>query len=442
MAEHLDAALTTARDLREDLASSAIDGPVRGELVDRVDRVVAALEGLVSQRLGVAVSVAPLSQDVLPGDLVEGTVTVTNSGDTTLTDLLAEVSVEGWTVDASDLELGTLAARSTTTLPFSAKVPLGASPGPRDASVTLAFTSAGQTYRVSSSGRWATVSGGVTISDVVGSVPSAGTPEKGLVEVTVDNPSSGSADGRVELTLPDGWPPAVPSLPVTVPAGRSLSIELPVLVPRRVVATDHPVTARFVRGDDTLAEADGSIPVTLATPPSDAEGATDHVDFGDSASENAHGIQASPSSGTSVEAGLTRRYANSTVPGPSYSAQVEVAQDQPFVVRIIETFDGATTKEFNLYADGVFVDRYSISRSAGGSAGWRTRSSWTPRTRWPRPPTAGSGSPSSSRPTPRATTRPSRTSGCSRQRRTRRLRSSPPVSTVRPPGATAGPVVR
>ena len=54
--------------LRETVAASTIDGPVRGDLVRRLDRVVAALEAVVSQRLGVAVAVAPLSQPVRPGD--------------------------------------------------------------------------------------------------------------------------------------------------------------------------------------------------------------------------------------------------------------------------------------------------------------------------------------------------------------------------------------
>ena len=66
---------------------------------------------------------------------------------------------------------------------------------------------------------------------------------------------------------------------------------------------------------------------------------------------------------------MTRRYANSTVPGSWYSALVDVPAGVPFTLRMRETFDGATTKEFNLYVDGVLEGRYTLSRSQTGS-GW------------------------------------------------------------------------
>ena len=106
--------------------------------------------------------------------------------------------------------------------------------------------------------------------------------------------------------------------------------------------------------------------VNLTTPP---PGATDHVDFGNQASETAHQPQAGPQSGTSTEAGLTRRYANSQFPGSWYSALVDVPAGEPFGVRMIETFDGARTKEFNLYVDEVLVGRYAVPRAQGG-LGW------------------------------------------------------------------------
>ena len=42
---------------------------------------------------------------------------------------------------------------------------------------------------------------------------------------------------------------------------------------------------------------------------------------------------------------------------------------EPFGVRMIETFDGARTKEFNLYVDDVPVGRYVVKRTQGG-LGW------------------------------------------------------------------------
>ncbi|MEO9322932.1 family 78 glycoside hydrolase catalytic domain [Nocardioides sp. C4-1] len=355
-------ALDAARALRETVAGSTIDGPVRGDLGRRVDAVVAALENVVSQRYGVAVSVAPVAAPVLPGDRVTGEVTVTNAGTTPIRDLAATVVVDGWTVDTSSLTLAGLAPGDSRVLPFTATVPLGASPGPRDAEATLTWTGA-DTHTVTSSGRWVIVAGGVDVVSVTGAQSS---PSSGTVTVRVANTGSTSVDGRVDVSTPAGWPDAVPSEPVSVPAGETVDVVVPVLVPRRVVATAHTFGASFARGSDELASGSGTLTVALETPPTSA---VDHVDFGDATSENAHAVQASPSSGTSTEAGLTRRYSNSTVPGSWYSALFDVPAGAPFVLRLRETFDGATTKVFNLYVDDVLEGRYTVGRTQGGS-GW------------------------------------------------------------------------
>ncbi len=366
-ATDLGLALTTARALRDDIAGSTISRPVRGDLVRHLDRLVSAIEATVSARLGVSAVVAPLTDPVLPGDTVAGEVTVTNAGDSPVTALSAVVTVGDWTVGAGELTLPELAAGETTTLPFTVAVPATAAPGPRDADVALTFGHDGDTYTVSDSARWLTVTSGLEVSDVT--VPDGVTPEQTTVSVTLTNTGGAALDGRVELAAPEGWPATVPSDPITVPAGATVTAEVPLLVPRRVVATSYDVGVAFVRGADTLAEGAGRLGVTLGTPPVAPETAVDLVDFGDSASETAHQLLAAPSSGTSSEAGLTRRYANSTVPGAWYSAVFAVNPGEPFVLRMRETFDGPTTKEFNLYVDGTLEGRYTLSRKASGS-GW------------------------------------------------------------------------
>lgn len=363
----LGTALTTARAQREQVATSDISRPVRGDLVTHLDRLVAAIEATVSARLGVAAVVAPLADPALPGDEVSGAVTVTNVGSAAITDLSAVVAVGDWDVTPATLTLATLEAGGTATLPFAATVPEDAAPGGHDASVSLTFSTAGDTYTVSDSAQWVVVTSGLAITDVT--MPAAASPEQTTVSVTVANTGTAALDGRIELTAPDGWPATVPSEPLTVPAGARVTTEVPLLVPRRIVATSYAVDAAFVRGDDTLAASTGPLGVALATPPTAPTPATDWVDFGDNASETAHALEAAPSSDTSTEAGLTRRYANSTVPGAWYSAVFAVPAGQPFVLRMRETFDGATTKEFNLYADGVLAGRYSLSRTRTGT-GW------------------------------------------------------------------------
>ncbi|WP_396043520.1 hypothetical protein [Aeromicrobium sp. UC242_57] len=120
----------------------------------------------------------------------------------------------------------------------------------------------------------------------------------------------------------------------------------------------------FVDGDVELARGKGAVATSLTLPPASS---VDHVDFGDTASETAHGILAAATSGTNSEAGFTRRYAHSLYPGSWFSAVLDVPKGRPFAVRLRETFDGAKTKEFNLYADDVFVGRYLVPRTATGN---------------------------------------------------------------------------
>jgi alpha-L-rhamnosidase len=97
----------------------------------------------------------------------------------------------------------------------------------------------------------------------------------------------------------------------------------------------------------------------------------DHVDLGDAASEQAHGLTASPASGTNTEAGLTRRYTNAGQPGGWFEFDLRVPAGEPFVLRAIETYNQAQLKTYDVLVDGVRVHQREHRRSEGG-AGWLT----------------------------------------------------------------------
>ena len=90
---------------------------------------------------------------------------------------------------------------------------------------------------------------------------------------------------------------------------------------------------------------------------------------------------AAPSSGTNTEAGLDRRYANSSLPGSWYSAEYDVTPGQPFLLRNIETFDGAKTKKYNIYVDDTLVKTYLFKQPSAGRPPRCTRPSSTTRLR-------------------------------------------------------------
>lgn len=89
----------------------------------------------------------------------------------------------------------------------------------------------------------------------------------------------------------------------------------------------------------------------------------DHVDFGDPASEKAHGMEAAPwGSQAGREAGLTRR--TLTVPG-SLTVTLS-APDQTFVLRDLETFAGPGTREFDIYVNGEWYAHERLVRTVSG----------------------------------------------------------------------------
>lgn len=364
--EGLRAALEAARSLRDATSgSTTIERPVRLDVVRRLERVVAALERAASDRAGVAIAVAPLAEPVLPGTEVSGAVTVTNTGTAAATSLTTEVVAGDWPVTLGVLP-GAVPAGASVELPFTVRVPEDAPPGERSVTATVGFTTGTERLELSTTGPWAAVSTGLEVTAVTAAVTGPGTA---TASVSVRSTGSAAADGRVELDVPAGWPAALPSAPLSVPAGATVTVEVPLLLPRKVVATTHAVTASVVRDGAVLATGSGALDVALATPPTEAEGATDHVDLGESVSETAHAVLAAPNSGTSTEAGLTRRYAHSQHPGSWYSAEVAVEPGQPFLVRMRETFDKATTKEFNLYVDDVLAGRHTLTR-VQDTVGW------------------------------------------------------------------------
>jgi alpha-L-rhamnosidase len=358
----LRSALATIRDLRSWLAGSAVDGPVRGDLDGRLAAIESQLVTSLTASMGVSVALPPVSGAVLPGGSVDGTIEVTNTGESDLTDLEGVVSVEDW--DGGSVSLVVVPAGASVQLPVSLTVPERQAPGSYDAGLELSFTTGGETYTLADETvGWVTVTSGLTIGDVTATMDSADPAERASLDVEVTNTGEVDVRGQARVSVPDGWS-AVPSDDIVVPGGETVTVQVPVVVPLDVVGGPTPVSVKFGNAGVTLAEADALPSFDLVVPPTAA--ALDHVDFGDAASENAHALQASPTSGTSTEAGYTRRYSHSAFPGSWYSVELDVPAGEPFLLRSIETYDGARTKKYHVYVDDVLVKTQLVPRAEGG----------------------------------------------------------------------------
>ena len=172
------------------------------------------------------------------------------------------------------------------------------------------------------------------------------------VRLTVVNAGVKPITGFVTAAGPEGWT-ARRSTPVTVPAGRSATGVARILPGGFEPDGDVPVSAAFVVAGIPVDGAATALRWSVATPPT---GATDHVDLGDAASENTHGLTASPTSGTNTEAGLTRRYGGYRVPDAWYEFDLAVSAGNGFVLQGLETYDAnPQLKSYRIFVDGALV---------------------------------------------------------------------------------------
>lgn len=368
VSQSLADALAVVRELKTWVAGSAIEGPVKGDLTTRIEKLETLFGQGVASSLGVSVVIPPVAAPAKPGTTVAGTVEVANNGTLALSDLSATVTVDGWKVDPETVTQSVLAGGDTTQLPFTVTVPRHQRPGTYDAAVRLTFTSPQGTFTLDDSTPWVSVDSGVEISGVTSKSPVDGSDEKATLTATVTNTGDAAVSGQVMAELPEGWTPAPGSGRVTIGAGETQDVTVPLFVGVETVAGDQPVTVTFVDQGVTLATRNGTLAVDLPAPAEgDLPGQLDHVDFGSTSSEADHAVQASSSSGTSPnEAGMTRRYANVTVPGSWFSAEYEVTPGEPFLIRNVETFDGAKSKKYNIWVDDTLVKTYELKQTTGG----------------------------------------------------------------------------
>ncbi|HTW16771.1 MAG TPA: family 78 glycoside hydrolase catalytic domain [Nocardioides sp.] len=359
----LGSALDGVRGTRTWLAASGVAADVRAALDDRLAGFEARLVTAVTEARGVRVALPPLSAAALPGTVATGTIEVTNAGQSAVTGLEGTVSVAG--IEEATVSLASLAAGESAQLPVSLRVSRQQDPGTYDATLALTMVVDGDSYTVTErTADWLTVTSGFAVGTPTVVLDGPDPSEHATVTVPVTNDGGAAVRAHVSLRLPAGWR-SVSSSDVTVPAGGDVDVEIPVIVPVDLVGGTIEVGVDVRRAGAVLVSADRTIGVERPRPPTAA--AVDHVDFGNPASENAHGIQASANSGiTPDEAGVTRRYSHAGFPGSWFSVSVKVPAGQPFVLRNLETFDAARTKKYNIYVNDVLVRTQLVPRTESG----------------------------------------------------------------------------
>ncbi|GAA3891778.1 hypothetical protein GCM10022381_37030 [Leifsonia kafniensis] len=313
---------------------------------------------------GVVVDVVGAA-DALPGTPVNGIVRVTNTGSAAIKGLTADLTVSGnLAIDPTLVSQPTLAAGESVDLPFTIAVPVTTPAGPITVTADVSAIVGGEARQFQIVKTVTTVLPAIAF-DAITTVSSSGDPsEVATVTSTVSNAAASAVTGHFVVDVPASWSTPAPSRTVTVKPGGSATADVVVAIPRGVTAGDNTLPVRFVHDANTLATSSTTVTVTLATPP---VAFTDHVDFGDGASEAAHTVKSSGNGGTTLEAGLSRRYSGIGTVGSWFSAGLKVEKGKPFLIRGIETYDMAQLKSYDILVNGQLVDERLYQRTAGGT---------------------------------------------------------------------------
>jgi alpha-L-rhamnosidase len=345
-------ALAAAADL--DRWIGADQRPVLAGVRTRLSRVSAALVGAVA-----ALNVQ--ARDLLPGAVVRVTATLQNRGDVPLTDVrIALPAPAGWTVTpVAPAPATSVRPGGTATALYDVRVGADQRPGTADLAGTVGYRRpiGAATLPISAT---LTITPAVGITGVTPGRDSVAPGDATFVSVTLRNRSTVPARGDLTVTGPSGWSLG-PAQPYDLASGQERTVTVPVTAPLTV--TEGAATLTAATGAGAAERATAEVRVVLAVPPS---GAVDHADLGDGASEQAHDLKASATSGTNSEAGKTRRYTRQGVAGAYFEFDLAVTPGKPFVLRAVETYNQAQIKDYDILVDGVLVHSRSHQRTAGG----------------------------------------------------------------------------
>lgn len=331
---------------------------------DALKETLAEIDGHLSAASGVLVGAVaravPEDGPLLAGDSVAVEVTLENTGTRQLNGVSSKLSSPaGWTVRASGTRPSSVKAGQSVVHRYEVLVPKGAGVGTEALSGSVSYRQSWGTATLPVAAD-VVVSPTVTVDSATVEAGPLDPGEAATAEVVLRNHSGREAAGQIRVAGPTGFEEPEP-LPFTVPANGTTTAEVPFTVPLTVIEGELPLT--FATGTTAAERSTANAQAVVDVPPA---GPTDHVDLGDAASEDVHGLTASQHSGTNTEAGLTRRYTHSSHPGGWFEFDLAVPAGEPFVLRAVETYDAARRKSYDILIDGEVVHSHTARRTESG----------------------------------------------------------------------------
>ena len=357
-------ALASVADLDRWTATYArlgqIDRDAAADLRDSLTTIERPLSSASSRLVGAVASLNAPAGEIVPGDVVRVKAALENSGKRPLTGVKSTLDVpESWAVAPVGSHRSTVRAGGKVEHAYDVTVPAEANASPADLSGSVSYRHTGGTAKLPIAATLM-VAPGVGIDSVSTEPKAVGAGEQAIVRTTLTNRTDVEQSGEVTVSPAEGWT-APEAVAYALAPGEKKAVDAKVTVPMTVAEGAAALTV--ATGETAAEQAKGSITVNVPTPPSNA---VDHVDLGAADSEDAHNLAASEHSDTSSEAGLTRRYTHSSHPGGWFEFDLEVPANGKFLIRAIETFDGARRKTYDVQVDGEVVYEQDLVRSDSG----------------------------------------------------------------------------
>ncbi|MDX3659609.1 family 78 glycoside hydrolase catalytic domain [Streptomyces sp. ID05-26A] len=363
-AVQLHQALAHASDVRRWTAAAMRDGKIpAGEgtavlsLLDRIETELSKASGLL---LGALIR-TELPDQLFPGSTIPVTITVSNRGTENLTSLTTALGVpSGWKVRPPADKPTLVRPGQVAQFHHTVSIPADAAPGAAQLQGTVRYNYRGGTAKLPIAAS-PTVQAPVVVTSI-DALPEKARPGDELTAlVKLTNRATTGFKRNLTIETPAGWT-APPPLSHDIAPGATVTVPVKIDVPIAVTQGSAAIVANV--GATPEERGSATTTVELANPPA---GALDHVDLGSAASETAHGLAASPSSGVSTEAGLTRRYSNNTASDGWFEMDLNVPVGKAFVIRAVETYNAEQLKSYDVLLDGKSVSQRRFQRSEAGN---------------------------------------------------------------------------
>jgi alpha-L-rhamnosidase len=333
---------------------------------EHLSNMIGALSSLSSTLYGVEVKLTENTYTAIPGNSFTVKAELTNNGKETINKVDFSLNVpEGWQAAASgQSSTGVVKPGETFTAAFDVTVPENQSPS--DGIVIDAearFKANGGTAIVPVVGL-VTVEPPIAITALSAEKDTLEPGAATTVSATVKNRGKQEVSGEAQINLPVGWTAETPVTAYTLKADEEQTVKFTIATP--VEATESKQNLDVIASyNGTVGDQESlSINLKFTNPPA---ASYDHVDAGVAASEQQHNLKASARSGTTVEAGLTRRYAQAGEANAYFQYDMKIEKGKPFIIRSIETFDGVQTKDYYVLVNGVKVHSRNYQSTGAGT---------------------------------------------------------------------------